>query len=68
MSRKLGLGSRGVIRRGAPADLLLFEMGEAEVYPESLNLSELKIILYNGEVVFKDGSFLKQPEGQLLRQ
>ena len=68
ISRKLGLGSRGVIRRGAPADLLLFEMGEAKVYPESLNLSALKIILYNGEVVFKDGSFLKQPEGQLLRR
>jgi hypothetical protein len=68
MSRKLGLGSRGIIRRGAPADLLLFEMRKAEVYPESLNLSTLKIILYNGEVVYKDGSFLKQPEGQLLRR
>ena len=68
MSKKLGLGSYGIIQRGAPADLLLFEVREAEVYPESLNLSALKIILFNGEVIYQDGSFLKQPEGQLLRR
>jgi hypothetical protein len=66
MAKKLGLGSRGTIWRGAPADLLLFEMNGEEVYPESLDLSKLKIILFNGEVVYQDGSFLKQPEGKFL--
>lgn len=67
MSKKMGLGSSGIIWRGARADLLLFEMSEEEVYPESIVLSGLKIILFNGEVVYQDGLFLKQPKGQLLK-
>jgi hypothetical protein len=57
ISRLLGLGSRGSIKLGTPADLLAF----ADT-PRGL-----RRVMLGGRVVFDDGKMVAEPSGVLLR-
>ncbi|MFC1726513.1 M14 family zinc carboxypeptidase [candidate division KSB1 bacterium] len=61
-----GLEKRGIIKRGALADLLLFEKKEQFTQDGILNFDDLTYIIFNGRIVFQDGRFLNIPQGKII--
>lgn len=67
----VGLTDRGVIREGAPADLVIFDpesvTDHASWEAPRLSAEGIHRVIINGNVVVEDGSYLGGPAGQVLR-
>jgi len=67
-AQKLGITRRGVIRRNAAADMLLFSRDESFDYGKTLNLSRLKYIILNGQIVYDSGHFAEGVSGSFIQR
>ena len=65
-ARIFGLGKKGLIQRGAPADLLLFKKSKEFTQNGILHFENLEYIIINGRIVLRDGQFLDIPPGNLI--
>ncbi len=71
-ARKLGLGDRGLLARGAWADIVVFDpetIGDrATVREPYLAPTGIKLVLVNGRVAVEDGEVTSERAGRLLRR
>ncbi|MFC1729265.1 M14 family zinc carboxypeptidase [candidate division KSB1 bacterium] len=66
-ARSFYIGARGQVGLGAGADLLLFEKVDSFTSGDSIDLSRLKYILFNGEIIYEDGVFTRPAAGSFIR-
>ena len=67
-AQTFGLGRKGVIQRGAPADLLLFRKSEQFTQNGILQVDDLKYIIFNGTIIFQNGRFSNLPHGKIIKR
>jgi N-acyl-D-amino-acid deacylase len=69
---RLGLQGRGLLREGSFADVTVFspeELRDAATYEEPEKLSEgIRLVIVNGELVWKDGRLTGKFPGRVLRK
>lgn len=67
-----GIADRGVVREGAFADLVLFDLARVEdtaTYDDPHQLARgMDLVLVNGRVVLRDGQFTSSLPGRVLRR
>jgi N-acyl-D-amino-acid deacylase len=67
----LGLRDRGVIRRGAAADIVIFDparIGSRATYADPRRLADgIDHVLVNGEILYEEGRILHGTPGEIIR-
>jgi len=70
-ARRLGLNDRGIVRRGAYADLVLFDperVADQATYDDPIRPPVgIKAVVVNGQVVARDGELTGALPGRVLR-
>jgi N-acyl-D-aspartate/D-glutamate deacylase len=68
----LGLKDRGVVREGAPADLVIFDeatIGSDATFAEPRRLAKgIDCVIVNGEVILEGGRLAPSNPGKVLRR